>query len=315
MGAAVSPGMDHFATTMAETLHQWKQPGSGVQIGLTMGGPFTTAVAIYYPLCLYVAKAVREKRLSVPAGPLKFLTFCYNALAGALSVYGFYLMWQDPTVTDQLRTGPVFYAEKDFLPSTRLAINVFCATKCFEFFDTFLHSALKGHDPSFLHAFHHIVTGVCSWYAMATGCHFQHNPVAMNLIVHAIMFNYFALVAVHPTIKAMLSFTRVLITGIQLVQMVAGTYNQWFTVAHAGEGGYTHSFSQWYVAYYGLAMYAVYILIFGNFFCEQYVFQKVDTLTRLNQEYAAAERAGIDNLNDLTAKIEAAKLRKAKKTK
>jgi hypothetical protein len=67
-------------------------------------------------------------------------------------------------VTGQLNTGPVFYAEKDFLPSTRLVINIFCATKCFEFVDTFLHSGLKGHDPSFLHGFHHIATGIVSWY-------------------------------------------------------------------------------------------------------------------------------------------------------
>jgi len=72
-------------------------------------------------------------------------------------------MWQDPKVNNQLTSGPVFYAEKDYLPGTRLAINVFCATKCFEFVDTFLHSALKGHDPTFLHAFHHVATSIVSW--------------------------------------------------------------------------------------------------------------------------------------------------------
>merc|ERR1712086_483749 len=77
--------MGRFGTEMADILERWKQPGSGVEIGLSMGGAFTAAVAIYYPLCLYVAKAVRDKKLSVPAGPLKLVTFCYNAVAGALS--------------------------------------------------------------------------------------------------------------------------------------------------------------------------------------------------------------------------------------
>jgi len=296
---------------MADILERWKQPGSGVEIGLSLGGAFTAAVAIYYPLCLYVAKAVRDKKLSVPAGPLKLVTFCYNAVAGALSAYGFYLMWQDPIVTGQLSTGPVLYAEKDFLPSTRLVINIFCATKCFEFVDTFLHSGLKGHDPSFLHGFHHIATGVVSWYAMATGCHYQHNPVVMNLFVHAIMFNYFALVAIHPMIKKLLSFSRVLITGIQLVQMVVGTYNQWFVVSSVGLNGYNPSFSQWYVGYYGLAMYAVYILIFGNFFCEQYVFKKVSRLTKLKN----TQQEQMKILSAITAKIEQEESKQQQKTK
>jgi len=270
-----------FAAVLAQA-NYLRQPGSGAEITATWGGAFTTAVACYVPLVLFTAKAVREKRLYVPVAPLKFVTFCYNVIAGALSSYGFYLMIQDPKITAP--TG--FYAEADYLPSTRLAINVFCFTKCFEFVDTFLHSAFKGEDPSFLHAFHHVATAIASWFAIATNCHFEHNPVVMNLFVHAVMFTYFALVAIHPSIKKALRVVRAPITGIQLVQMFAGTYNQYYVVAYAGQGCdgtgavpegtkcYNHTTAQWYTAYFGLVMYAIYIFLFGNFFCEQYVFKK-----------------------------------------
>lgn len=109
---------------------------------------------------------------------------------------------------------------------TRFVIVVFCATKPFEFIDTFLHSALKGKDPSFLHAFHHLATAIVSWGAILTNCHYQHNPVVMNVFVHAIMFGYFALVALHPSIKKALRVARPVITFIQVAQMLAGTCNQ-----------------------------------------------------------------------------------------
>jgi len=150
-------------------------------------------------------------------------------------------------------------------------------------------------------------------YAIATNCHFQHNPVVMNLFVHAVMFNYFALVAIHPMIKSALSFTRIFITGIQLVQMFGGTYNQWFVVTQAGTGGYDHTVSQWYTAYFGLIMYAIYIIIFGNFFCEQYIFKKVDTLTKYESELKLKKANSSLEIKAIEDKIEKYKSFKDKK--
>ena len=152
-----------------------------------------------------------------------------------------------------------------------------------------------------------------SWYAIATNCHFQHNPVVMNLFVHAVMFNYFALVALHPFIKSALSFTRPFITGIQLVQMFAGTYSQWCAVSQAGRDGYEHTVAQWYTAYFGLAMYAIYIVIFGNFFCEQYIFRKVDTLTKYTAERDSLAKANEEAMAACEEKIAKYKAFKAKK--
>ena len=257
-------------------------PGAGERYAATYGVVYTCIAAFYLPLVIGTARAVRSGALVVPAAPLKLATFLYNVVAGGLSAYGFALMCKDPTVL----APTAFYAEADMLPDTRLVINLFCLTKCFEFVDTFLCSAFKGKDPSFLHAFHHIATSIGSWYAVATRCHFQHYPVFMNLLVHAIMFAYFAAVALHPAVKRALSVCRAPITGIQLVQMSLGTYNQYINVTQIGQhascadpevvegrasGCYRHDRGQWIVAWLGLLMYAFYILIFGKFFLEQYV--------------------------------------------
>lgn len=233
---------------------------------------FVTALAAYLPSVLYVAKGVREERIIVPKLGLRIAVFAYNAIAGFLSAWGFYLLIQDPKIL----APTAWYPEANFPPNTRLVIVIFCATKAFEFVDTFLHSALKGRDPSFLHAFHHIATSLVSWYAIATNCHFQHNPVAMNLIVHAVMFTYFALVEIHPFIKSALRPFRVLITGMQVLQMFAGTYNQGFVLFTSGVYGpeLVNDTAQRNVAIFGLLMYTVYIGLFGNFFWEQYIAPK-----------------------------------------
>jgi hypothetical protein len=248
------------------------EAGAGPALAHDYGIWFVTALAAYLPCVLYVAKRVREGKLVVPKFALRIALFVYNAVAGFFSAWGFWLLIQDP----KIMAPTAWYPEASFPPNTRLVIVIFCSTKAFEFVDTFLHSALKGKDPTFLHAFHHIATSLVSWYAIATNCHFQHNPVVMNLFVHAVMFTYFALVEIHPMIKAGLRPFRIFITAIQVLQMFVGTYNQAFVLFTSGVYGsdLSNDAAQTNVAIFGLCMYAVYILMFGNFFVQEFVVKK-----------------------------------------
>ena len=157
------------------------------------------------------------------------------------------------------------------LPATRLAVTVFNFTKPLEFFDTFLHSALKGKEPSFLHAFHHIATAIAAWCSLAGNARVSHYPAFMNLFVHTIMYSYFSAVSLHPTLKRTFRPLRLPITFIQVVQMFMGTaYCIIVLIANGPSPHDVASDIDWCCACYALLMYGCYIRLFGGFFLREY---------------------------------------------
>lgn len=271
-------------------------PGTGQVLAHHFCLVYTVALAAYYPSIRFVADRVQSGKWIVAPQKLKFATFLYNLSAGILSMLGFYLIIQDPVVS----APSGWYPETDQLPTTRFVIIVFCLTKPFEFLDTFLHSALKGKDPSFLHTFHHIATSIASWFALHTNCHYQHNPVMMNLFVHAWMFNYFALQEyLPPGPKKIVRLLRMPITFIQVAQMFLGAYGQAYVVF---TDKYKHDWPQWELAIAGIGMYMFYICIFGDFFMKEYVCrnksesksQVAGTLDTCTQKAGLENQASID---------------------
>jgi hypothetical protein len=244
----------------------WADVGVGPERARAYNVLFAAALAAYLPLVRYVSAKVREGDIVVPPGPLKLVTFLYNVMAGALSAAGFILLIRDPKIT----AITFFYPTENMLPATRYVTTFFCITKPFEFVDTFLHSALKGKDPSFLHAFHHVATTIASWCTLLCNVKFLHYPAFMNLFVHAIMFAYFAAVALHPSVKRALRPCRPLITFVQVMQMFLGAAYMFSLSIIAPQHGIALGDGEWLCIVYGCAMYAYYIWLFGSFFLDQY---------------------------------------------
>ena len=114
----------------------------------------------------------------------------------------------------------------------------------------------RGRPVSFLHAYHHSSVLVFSSHAFAT-----RNPVGfwymwMNLVVHAVMYSYYA---AHPRGR----WLAPLITALQLAQMAAGFALAW--AARRGcEAGRASNLA-------GIWIYGSYGALFAKYFYERYV--------------------------------------------
>lgn len=227
---------------------------------------FALAIAAYVPMVYVVGRWVREGKIRVNAGLLRFLTFSYNLVAGVLSGIGFYVMYKDPIV---MRPS-AWYPEATMTSATRFVVIVFCFSKPFEFIDTFLTKALKGREPKFIAVFHHVVTAIVAYFALHSNCHYQHNPTVMNLFVHAVMFTYFALIEYMPSgpKRALKRVARLPITLIQVIQMFIGFYAQYVVTV---DKTYEQTAAQWDLAAFGVAVYGSYIYLFGKFFVTEYM--------------------------------------------
>ena len=121
----------------------------------------------------------------------------------------------------------------------------------------------------FLHWYHHVTVLLYCWHAysvrIGTGLWFA----AMNYTVHAIMYFYFGLTQCGPKGRAFARRFAMLITTLQLTQMVVGIGVTVRAVLYQIEGeecsvNKTNSIL-------GLAMYSSYFVLFGIFFVDTYV--------------------------------------------
>jgi len=135
----------------------------------------------------------------------------------------------------------------------------FCLSKIPEFIDT-LFLVLKKREVIFLHWYHHIATMWFCWIAWAVGLENGGAFTIMNLIVHSIMYSYYAGTA------AKMSWTKYIrqyITTIQILQMVLGA----LIVIHNIVACNTHPVEH----YFGLVMYISYALLFVDLYYKNYI--------------------------------------------
>lgn len=106
-------------------------------------------------------------------------------------------------------------------------VMLFIFSKVPELIDT-VFIVLRKKKLIFLHWYHHVTVLLYCWHAFSTlagtGLYF----VAMNFSVHAVMYGYYCLVALHALPR---SFPTVLITVAQITQMFVGTgvcMSAWF---------------------------------------------------------------------------------------
>jgi len=150
-------------------------------------------------------------------------------------------------------------------------VFLFIYSKLFELVDT-LWLLLRKSPVILLHWYHHATVLLYCWHAysvrIGTGLWFA----SMNYSVHALMYFYFGLTQCGPAGRKFAKKFAMLITTLQLTQMVFGII---VTVASV----YYHSIGQaCYVnltnSFLGLLMYTSYFVLFLQLFLEHYVFKK-----------------------------------------
>lgn len=152
-----------------------------------------------------------------------------------------------------------------------LWVGLFIFSKIPELFDT-VFLILQKKPVIFLHWFHHVTVLVYCWHAF-------HNTVgpglwfaAMNYSVHSVMYFYYFLMSLRNNIiRRICKMFAILITTVQLLQMVVGgavtfmgaywTYHEGFENCHVDPANYK----------LGLAMYFSYFILFAVLFWNLYI--------------------------------------------
>eukprot|EP01064_Diplonema_japonicum_P038124 TRINITY_DN912_c2_g1_i2.p1 TRINITY_DN912_c2_g1~~TRINITY_DN912_c2_g1_i2.p1 ORF type:complete len:321 (+),score=38.25 TRINITY_DN912_c2_g1_i2:52-1014(+) len=104
--------------------------------------------------------------------------------------------------------------------ATGLWVQLFIFSKIPELVDT-VFIVLRKKPLIFLHWYHHVTVLLYCWHAYATECGAGLYFVAMNYVVHAVMYAYFAFSTLRIVPKW---FPPVIITAMQILQMFVGMF-------------------------------------------------------------------------------------------
>jgi len=143
-----------------------------------------------------------------------------------------------------------------------MGLFFFCISKIFEYIDT-VFLVLRKREVRFLHWYHHVATMWFCWMAWAANLENGGLFAAMNLVVHSIMYSYFAASAFGVRFPNPL---RQSITLLQITQMVLGTS----IVLHNAIYCNFHPL----LTYAGLAMYLSYVYLFVELYLSAHVFAR-----------------------------------------
>jgi elongation of very long chain fatty acids protein 6 len=141
-------------------------------------------------------------------------------------------------------------------------VYLFCLSKIPELLDT-VFIVLRKRPLIFLHYYHHVMTLLYCWNAWAIQIPNGGWFAAMNLIIHSMMYSYYAACAHGVRFS---NATRLSITSLQIVQMLLGVS----IVLHNLVVCNTHPEN--YI--FGLVMYASYMVLFTKLFLDSYVYAK-----------------------------------------
>uniref|UniRef100_T1IWJ1 Elongation of very long chain fatty acids protein n=1 Tax=Strigamia maritima TaxID=126957 RepID=T1IWJ1_STRMM len=141
----------------------------------------------------------------------------------------------------------------------------FAVSKVVELGDT-AFIILRKQKLVFLHWYHHVTVLVYTWFAIQELVPSNRWFTLMNLMVHSVMYSYYAFKAMKFKIPRFIAMT---ITIAQLLQMAGGLYVNWrvYSVLASGRGCGT---SMWHIKL-AISMYASYLLLFAHFFYNSYL--------------------------------------------
>ena len=145
-------------------------------------------------------------------------------------------------------------------PQLALWTVLFVFSKPVELGDT-AFVVLRKSPLQFLHWYHHITVLLYCWYGAGTDSPAGHWFGAMNVIVHSIMYSYYAVKAAGIRLSSTIAK---IITTLQISQMFIGLVVT-LTALTA-----PYEIASYKVLYFGLVIYASYFLLFINFFYHRY---------------------------------------------
>uniref|UniRef100_A0A7S1MTZ1 Elongation of fatty acids protein n=1 Tax=Neobodo designis TaxID=312471 RepID=A0A7S1MTZ1_NEODS len=207
---------------------------------------------------------------------LKPLFIVWNLILATFSIYGASV--SVPYLFDHLTTRgfrfTVCHSSFEWWANgpVGLWMAVFGLSKIPELMDT-VFLVFQKKPVIFLHWYHHTTVMLYCWFAYTThhtvGVYFA----CMNYVVHAIMYSYYFLMSASSVTRKIVKPFALLITSLQLVQMVGGLFfivvATVFSKDATGCEGNTHT-----ILRAALVMYASYFVLFAKFFADAYIFKK-----------------------------------------
>jgi hypothetical protein len=149
-------------------------------------------------------------------------------------------------------------------------VAAFIASKLFETVDTFF-LLIRQSNVILLHWYHHATVMLYCWHAYSIRTGFAGLWFAvMNYFVHTLMYFYYAMTQYSKATRAMVKPFDLLITTLQILQMVMGMMVLVKTAVVQMAGG--ECFMNRSNQILGLVMYASYFVLFAKLFLEYYVF-------------------------------------------
>jgi elongation of very long chain fatty acids protein 6 len=238
--------------------------------------PFTL-VSIYMVFCFFGVKKMRERE----PFDLRYPLALWNAFLSIFSFIGLlktvpFLLgsiltrsYEDTICMDPTKPiGEGFTEQSWGSGPTGMWVMLFIFSKVPELIDT-VFIVLRKKPLIFLHWYHHVTVLLYCWDAYSTmagsGLYF----VAMNYSVHALMYGYYCLQALHLCPK---SFPTYLITLSQITQMFVGTFvciSSWYYVL---SGRQCHNTQNNLIA--GGLMYGSYLYLFVDFAINRFLRKK-----------------------------------------
>lgn len=188
----------------------------------------------------------------------------WNIFLCIFSIFGSYFMI--PEMLNMLNTSfyhSVCYSSID--ERAQYWMWLFALSKVAEFGDTFF-IVLRKQKLIFLHYIHHILTLIFTWYSVSQNISLGRWYVTMNYVVHSVMYAYYAARAVKWNVSR---FIAMIITSLQIIQMISGFYVSFYAFKSKLFGVYCEISMK--SASFGFGVYLVFTYLFARFFIISYI--------------------------------------------
>jgi len=197
-------------------------------------------------------------------GPL----ILWNALLGIFSIMGALRTW--PEILHVLGEHGIYHSLciPSFIEKDRVAgywTFMFVMSKVPELGDT-IFIVLRKQPLIFLHWYHHITVLLYSWYSYSEYTAAARWFITMNYLVHSVMYTYYAFKAAKFRVPRCIAM---IITTLQIIQMVVGTLVNYWTYQMKQDGLECHV-SDTNIKL-SLLMYISYFVLFARFFYNAYL--------------------------------------------
>jgi len=225
-------------------------------------------IAVYL-LAIYFGQNYMKSR---PPFKLRGALLFWNLFLGTFSAFG---AWRTISVLAHQMSEDGFHeavcgnVPTEVKQGMGIYMWYFAISKFFELLDT-AFIVLRKSPLIFLHWYHHMTVCFFVWSSGAYPSNIQMYFCAINLLVHAVMYTYYALKVANIRVPKQISMV---ITSMQLIQMLCGVYLTAYSYRMKTTPGIgccirSEAFT------IAVTIYSSYFLLFLNFFVRAYVFKK-----------------------------------------